>query len=178
MDGIEYRAIAGFDAYRIGNDGSVWSQWGAGGKRRIKTNQWRQVRPYKTQKGHLRIALYRYGGGLAERFMVHRLVLEAFVGSCPGGMEACHADGNGTNNNITNLRWDTPSANWDDKRRHGRATEGTKQKQSKLTDDAVRMIRSERKAGIKLRVLAERFGVSVARISRVAIGKSWRHIHG
>lgn len=42
---------------------------------------------------------------------VHPLVLEAFVGPRPPGMEACHADGNKTNNALSNLRWDTKRAN-------------------------------------------------------------------
>lgn len=50
---------------------------------------------------------------------VHRLVLEAFVGPCPDGMEACHNDGNWANAELVNLRWDTPSANQHDRVRHG-----------------------------------------------------------
>lgn len=43
--------------------------------------------------------------------LVHTLVLEAFVGPRPVGMEACHYDGDKTNNILTNLRWDTKKAN-------------------------------------------------------------------
>lgn len=50
---------------------------------------------------------------------VHRLVLEAFVGPRPIGMEACHYDGDRQNNNVTNLRWDTRSNNVKDCLRHG-----------------------------------------------------------
>jgi hypothetical protein len=42
---------------------------------------------------------------------VGRLVLMAFVGPCPDGMECCHVDGDSTNNHLSNLRWDTHSAN-------------------------------------------------------------------
>lgn len=50
---------------------------------------------------------------------VHRLVLEAFVGPRPAGMEACHGDGDPGNNRLSNLRWDTHESNMDDQRRHG-----------------------------------------------------------
>ena len=50
---------------------------------------------------------------------VHRLVLEAFVGPCPEGMEVCHNNGDPTCNLLSNLRWDTHSENTRDKRRHG-----------------------------------------------------------
>lgn len=48
---------------------------------------------------------------------VHQLVLEAFIGPRPEGFEACHYDGDKQNNRLMNLRWDTPAANRDDRRR-------------------------------------------------------------
>jgi hypothetical protein len=50
---------------------------------------------------------------------VHRLVLESFVGPCPGGLEACHSNGDRHDNRLNNLRWDTRSANNLDKNAHG-----------------------------------------------------------
>ncbi len=68
---------------------------------------------------------------------VHSLVLEAFVGPRPEGMEACHDDGDKLNAKLINLRWDTPGANGQDKSRHGTAKAGaqkaadTRRKQTK-----------------------------------------------
>lgn len=59
-------------------------------------------------------------------FLVHRLVLETFVGPCPENMECLHGDGNKTNNNVDNLRWGTRVENIQDSIDHGvfyRATE-------------------------------------------------------
>lgn len=78
----------------------------------------RRLRPDATASGHLRVTLSR--DGKTRRFFVHRLVLWAFVGCTPPGMEACHNDGDPTNNAVSNLRWDTKSANAQDRRRHGR----------------------------------------------------------
>jgi hypothetical protein len=50
---------------------------------------------------------------------VHRLVLLAFVGPCPPGLEACHNNGDRTDNRLSNLRFDTHSANILDRQRHG-----------------------------------------------------------
>ena len=48
--------------------------------------------------------------------LVHRLVLLAFAGPCPPGMEGCH--GNGQDDNTPgSLRWDTHAENERDKRR-------------------------------------------------------------
>lgn len=48
--------------------------------------------------------------------MIHKLVLEAFVGERPSGMQACHGNGDKTDNRLVNLRWDTVKANHRDKK--------------------------------------------------------------
>lgn len=68
--------------------------------------------------GHLAVNLSV--SGVATRPLVHGLVLEAFVGPCPTGLEACHNNGDASDNRIENLRWDTPSENQRDRVRHGR----------------------------------------------------------
>ena len=50
---------------------------------------------------------------------MHRLVLGAFAGPPPEGMEGCHEDNDKTNNRLDNLRWDTRPGNHSDKARHG-----------------------------------------------------------
>lgn len=70
-----------------------------------------------SERGYLKATLYRDGKG--SQRLVHRLVLEAFVGPCPEGMEACHGDGDTTNNELSNLRWGTSSENNYDIVRHG-----------------------------------------------------------
>ncbi len=57
--------------------------------------------------------------GTVRRGYVHVLVLTAFRGHCPAGMEGCHNDGDPKNNRLSNLRWDTHSANQKDGFRHG-----------------------------------------------------------
>lgn len=44
--------------------------------------------------------------------LIHRLVLEAFVGKCPRNFNADHIDHNTQNNNISNLRWIHKSKNF------------------------------------------------------------------
>ncbi|AWN04235.1 HNH endonuclease [Gordonia phage Sour] len=77
-------------------------------------------------RGYHYVGMYR--GGSVVRARVHRLVLEAFVGPCPEGQQACHADDDKTNNELTNLRWDSPSANAADMRRNGRNAQARKTK--------------------------------------------------
>lgn len=68
-------------------------------------------------KGYWQVCLQR--GGRPTAHVAHRLVLTAFVGPCPDGMQACHNDGDKSNNRLSNLRWDTPSSNTLDLVRHG-----------------------------------------------------------
>lgn len=57
--------------------------------------------------------------GQCKSRVIHQVVLEAFVGPRPPGMEACHNDGDKSNNALSNLRWDTKKANEFDAVRHG-----------------------------------------------------------
>lgn len=70
------------------------------------------------EDGYLGIGLNR--DGIKKKRAVHLLVLEAFTGPRPKGEQACHNDGNNTNNRVENLRWDTPKENVADIKRHGR----------------------------------------------------------
>ena len=47
---------------------------------------------------------------------------------------------------------------------------------SKVTEDDVREIRRLRKTKVQLRILSDRFGVSMATISNIAVGKTWAHV--
>ena len=85
-----------------------------------------QVRRYKgkvrrtplNQDGYPRVNLSHQGKDKTRT--VHSLVVEAFIGACPEGMEVCHNDGDPTNNHIDNLRYGTPSDNTLDRVKHGR----------------------------------------------------------
>ncbi|OCB56172.1 hypothetical protein A5722_14855 [Mycobacterium vulneris] len=70
------------------------------------------------KSGHPVVRLYGRGTG-PRTLRVHALVLAAFVGPRPDGLEACHGDGDPSNNHVDNLRWDTRSANVLDSVKHG-----------------------------------------------------------
>lgn len=118
--------------------------------------------------------------GKRHQKLVHRLVLEAFVGPCPPGMECCHdPDPNPKNNALANLRWDTRKANAADAVRQGRSSRGERRAAAKLTDDDVRSIRKEycqqsRTHGSP--ALAKKYRVSQHTIWQVITGKGWKHV--
>ena len=101
---------------------------------------------------------------------VHKLILEAFVGPCPPGLECCHNDGNPHNNKLDNLRWDTKKANWNDRRKHGTTT---KFRKAKLNKSQVYVILRLIVKGLRYTEIAKRFNVSPNLICRIKSGKGW-----
>lgn len=118
----QWRPIAGFDGrYEVSDQGRVRS-WvragkdqGAGWKRRAQPIV---RRPHVNRRTGYWCVTLRLPPRYVTRTL-HRLVLEAFAGPCPVGMEACHHDGDREHNGIGNLRWDTRSSNARDRTRHG-----------------------------------------------------------
>jgi hypothetical protein len=104
---------------------------------------------------------------------VHALVLEAFVGPRPEGFDACHNNGNKTDNRLENLRWDTKSANSLDKRRHGTMLRGEKHPKNKLTEVQAREILASPEMGV---ALAAKYGVSECTVCEIRTGRKWKHL--
>lgn len=69
-----------------------------------------------TPNGRCQVSL---GLGSQHKHEVHVLVAAGFLGPRPRGMEVCHNNGSPTDNRLANLRYDTPSGNQRDKRKHG-----------------------------------------------------------
>lgn len=121
---------------------------------------------------------------------IHRLVLEAFVGPCPQGMECRHLDGNAGNNVLSNLAWGTHLENEADRVRHGtlipariihrdRTTtraRGSKQWMAKFTEDQIVEIRKRILEGERPCDLAREFNVCPATICYIRKGRTWMHV--
>lgn len=104
---------------------------------------------------------------------VHRLVLLAFVGECPDGMEACHNNGIAHDNRPENLRWDSHFENNQDRKRHGRYAVGEGHAMARLTNEIVREIRG---SGLNGPQVAKRYGIGTSTAHRVITGASWGHV--
>jgi hypothetical protein len=75
------------------------------------------LKPIPMPRGYLFVNLWR--ANQKREVLVQRLVLTAFVGPQPVGMEALHRDNNPGNNSLTNLHWGTHSENQYDQVAHG-----------------------------------------------------------
>lgn len=133
------------------------------------------LRPWVSGKyGHRMVTLYRDEAAFHKQ--VHRLVLEAFVGPRPDGLEACHWNGRAGDNRLGNLRWDTHAANVEDAMRHGTVPRGAGHHMAKLTEDAVRAIRTAFANGARKTDLAVEYGVDRMNIHCIVTGHTWKHV--
>lgn len=108
-------------------------------------------------------------GGYQQR-KVHHLVLEAFVGPRPEGMQGCHNNGDSKDNCAANLRWDTPKANAMDTLLHGC-------RKQTLDADTVRHIREVYAGGQETYyTIAARVGVTHTTIQHIVRRITWKHV--
>lgn len=110
----------------------------------IRTVAGRVLAPLKHTGGYLGVHLYQNGAG--KRHFIHALVLEAFVGARPPRMQACHNNGDKTDNRLANLRWGTPAENQKDRARHGTQQKGKPKptkKMSPVLAEAIRRLYAE-----------------------------------
>lgn len=158
--------------YAISEDGRVWSAIVPGHKPRIGT-VWKELGPSPQKSGHMRVWF-----GRNDMRYVHVIVLEAFVGPCPSGLECRHLDGNPANNNLWNLCWGTRKENGEDRIRHGRSGKGEAGGMHVLTEDDVREVLRMRAEGKTMIDIARWFGVHDRTIQAIMYGRSWTHITG
>lgn len=77
----------------------------------------RVLKAYPGKTDYLSTSLSK--NGRVKSWNIHTLVMRAFVGPLPDGMEVRHLDGNAQNNHLSNLRYGTHAENVQDMLRHG-----------------------------------------------------------
>lgn len=181
-----YQVAVDFGLFEVDLKGRMWrirrqqtSRWGA----ETKIVPCIRSRAEKNWKGHyLHVGvMLDYTRGIA---LAHRFVWRWFNGKILDGLTLNHKDGNKHNNQLSNLELAThseqslhavhvlgwsPALNLDpDWRACGRLNG-----RAKLTEAEVLDIRLSSDKGV---ILAERFGVSTATISRVRSGQVWKEV--
>jgi hypothetical protein len=169
---VRYVGLIEWPGYLVGDDGSVWS---CKHRRGWLTDEWRRVAVSVNQKG------YHFATFCTKRkrttFSVARLVLMAFVGPRPEGMEACHKDDNRSNNVPSNLEWDTHANNVRQRNERGRQAFGERSGAAKLKASDVPNIFILSALGFSRRTIAPWFGVSYGPIDNILARKTWKHLH-
>lgn len=168
-----WKDIPEFDGYRISNEGLLQSCFVRGSRSHLSA-EWREVQAHESNNGYMQVTLYRRGARHLHR--IHVLVLLSFVGPRPSGFQACHLNGNRKDNCLSNLRWDSVSANHADKNTHGTMSKGSRHGQSRLNETQIVEIRSLFGDGVPTKEIGRRFGVSATAIHWIKTGRTWSHI--
>lgn len=148
--------IVGFEGrYEVSNRGRIKSLNYRGHKGWVEI-----LKPSINYAGYLVVML----GCERIQLRLHCIVLEAFVGPRPLGMEGCHNNSKKVNCSLNNLRWDTPSGNAADRRPY----DGQRNPNAKLTDLQREEIKHRRLLGEPLKKLAYEFGITGVRVGQIA----------
>jgi hypothetical protein len=182
-ENVRLAQVVGHPAYWVGDDGSVWSSFrrmgkAGGGVQWIAGGPLHRLKPRPNRTGYLRVVIFTDGNQTRLTRMIHHLVLEAFIGPCPDGMEGCHGNDVKSDNRFDNLRWDTKPNNWIDRKANGRvnAPSGENHPMAKLTWDRVNEIRSTFTPGRGNRVrMAQRYGITKSNLGSILRGEIWRN---
>lgn len=159
----EWRAVPGFSRYEVSDHGRVRSFYN---NRHVSTSP-RILHPWPCNEyGHLAVIFHQDNLRIAK--LVHRLVLEAFVGPCPEEMEARHVhERDPANNRLLNLCWGTKKENAEDRKSHGTRLLGENHPMSRVSDYEVTEIRRRLSLGEPQKLLAEEFGMGQPAISKI-----------
>jgi hypothetical protein len=152
-----WKTIPTYPNYEISDLGEVRR---VGKAKLLKLTTKQGTHPY--QRAHLCI------NGKSKTCVVHRLVLETFVGPCPESHQCLHLDDNPKNNKLENLKWGTAKENHSTINR-----KGERNGRAKLTIKDVVFIRSYTGT---LKELVERFNVSYKYLANIRSRITWKHV--
>jgi hypothetical protein len=113
-----------------------------------------------------------------KNFLVHRLVMLAFVGPCPEGHNVNHKDGNKTNPRLENLEYVTRSENY----RHAltklgfKPPHGERHWACKLNEGLIREIRARCDAGERQMDVAAELNLRRSYVSQIVNRIRWKHV--
>lgn len=166
------KEIPNFPGYFISKDGKIWSD-----PKKHNHKEGKFLKPGKINNGYLIVSLCK--NRKKYNRLVHRLVLETFVGLCPKGMETRHLNGNPADNRLENLQWGTYSDNVKDAIKHGTRVDNSGEKcyRAKLTERDVRMIVYMWRTGLfKQKEIADIYSVNYSSICSIVNKRTWKFI--
>lgn len=161
----------GFEGlYQISDLGNVRSL-----TRTTSHNRLLSGRPLKSHcngYGYMTVMLRK--SGKSVRRYVHRMVLEAFCGPCPDGMEARHFNGIRHDNRLNNLEWATHIDNVADRKLHGTHRAGEDNNLAVLKESDVVLIREMYASGVATqKQIGEKYGITQSGVGRIVRGQAW-----
>ena len=114
-----------------------------------------------------------------KTFHLNRIIAETFIPNPENKPEVHHKNNDKSDNSVENLEWVTDEENKAYAHEDGVYLKGEKNSTAKLTEEDVRFIRQNYKAGdfeFGNIALAEKFKVSEVTITNIVTFKSWKHV--
>lgn len=168
-----WKDIPGYEGrYQVSNMGRVKSL-----ERKVRSVNWyshkefwrtvreRILRPSSVRTGHLYVVLGHGKSGVP----VHQLVMRAFVGNPPNGMEVRHLNGDPADNRLENLKYGTRTENILDVFYQGK-------RWRKLSMNDVIYARFALFCGFPDKQIAEELGVAASTVASIRKGRSYQWI--
>lgn len=154
-----WKKIKDFENYLISDEGEIINSRGL------------ILKPYKTNRGYLRVDLCK--NGKAYHKSVHRLVLEAFSDRIPGKEYINHRDLNKENNHLNNLEWCTAKENSQHALKNGKYFSYKDSPNRILGEEEVKIIPKLIELGGSARSIGYSLGVSKTTILNILSGMVW-----
>jgi hypothetical protein len=183
----EWRSVDGYEGiYEVSDLGRLRRAY-----RGPKTQgRHRLIRAYPNRNGYFFFRLSRKG--TVTRRAAHSMVMLAFVGPRPDGLQVNHVDGDKGNNRLRNLEYVTRQENMRHAVRLGLIERGLQSSAirrpecilrgeslpfSKLTDAQVREIKYRHAyEGVSQMELGRQYGVAANTINAIVNGRTWAHV--
>jgi hypothetical protein len=172
-----WRDVVNYEGrYRVSDRGRVksvaWTVRSSDGH--VYQVRGRVLSPRANRRGHLHVGLSK--DGARRMWAVHRVVLLAFRGPPPPGMECRHfPDRNPANNRPENLQWGTRAENVADMVVHGTAPIGERNASAKIKDVDVGAIHVAYRSGETSTAIAGRYEVDPHTVRNVLNGHAFPH---
>lgn len=151
--------------YQISNTGKV-----------INKKTGLQLKPMYNKKGYqyVHLSINRYK---SVKWYIHRLVGFHFIPNPYNKPQINHKDGNPSNNNVDNLEWCTNDENQKHAVLNDLHFQGEKHKDSKFTNDSIKILPDLIKSGFTLKMINKLTGVAIQNLYKIFKGKSWKQLN-
>jgi hypothetical protein len=175
----EWRVIKSVPDYAVSNMGRLKRVTGG-----VHTWPGRILTPRPNRDGYMACQLCSRQNPIANNHgkvwrLLHRLVLEEFVGARSEGFSCNHINGNKKDNRLENLEWVTVTENNQHALDTGLRSNGIGDTSfnHKLQESDVLEIKKLLHSGnVSQRSIAKNFNVHFATISQIKMGRNWTHV--
>lgn len=154
--------------YEVSNIGRVRGlkyRWGL-------RKQPKLIKSHKSRDGYHRVVLMKEDGS-NKMWSLHRLVLTAFLGKKPSNVDACHLDGDKSNNKLSNLCWGSRKENMSHiPKSERKSRKGLPKK--RLEEDEVVDLMFMFSYGCNRHDIADRYGLAMTSLHEIARGNQWK----